>query len=96
MIRHILITLIIPIFSMGQMYEISPESDLIGEIYTIKQLANIIASKVKYNGKILFNRKFPNGVHKKNIDISRIKKLNWRSKFDLSKGLDIVLRELRV
>jgi len=67
-----------------------------GEIYTIKQLANIIASKVKYNGKILFNRKFPNGVHKKNIDISRIKKLNWRSEFDLSKGLDIVLRELRV
>ena len=66
-----------------------------GEIYTIKQLANIIANKVKYEGKIFFNKKYPNGVHKKNIDISRIKKLNWNAKFDISKGLDIVLRDLR-
>jgi GDP-L-fucose synthase len=66
-----------------------------GEIYTIKQLANIIANKVKYEGKIFFNKKYPNGVHKKNIDISRLKKLNWSNKFDISKGLDIVLRELR-
>jgi len=67
-----------------------------GQIYTIKQLANIIANKVKYEGKIFFNKKYPNGVHKKNIDISRIKKLNWNAKFDLSKGLEIVLRELRI
>lgn len=66
-----------------------------GEIYTIKQLAYIIANKVKYEGKIFFNKKYPNGVHKKNIDISRIKKLNWSNKFDISKGLDIVIRELR-
>ncbi|MBM4211556.1 MAG: L,D-transpeptidase [Gammaproteobacteria bacterium] len=46
MIRHILITLIIPIFSMGQMYEISPESDLIGEIYTIKVSSNISAEQL--------------------------------------------------
>jgi len=67
-----------------------------GQIYTIKQLANIIANKVKYEGKIFFNKKYPNGVHKKNIDISRIKKLNWNAKFDLSKGLEIVLREVRI
>jgi GDP-L-fucose synthase len=66
-----------------------------GEIYTIKQLASIIANKVNYEGKIFFNKKYPNGVHKKNIDISRIKKLNWNAKFDLNKGLDIVLGQLR-
>jgi GDP-L-fucose synthase len=66
-----------------------------GDIYSIKHLVNIMANKTKYQGKIFFNRKYPNGVHKKNIDISRIKKLNWSPKFDLSKGLDIVLRELR-
>jgi hypothetical protein len=54
-----------------------------------------MANKIEYQGKIFFNRKYPNGVHKKNIDIGRIKKLNWSPKFDLSKGLDIVLRELR-
>jgi GDP-L-fucose synthase len=67
-----------------------------GQIYTIKQLANIIANKVKYEGEIFFNKKYPNGVHKKNIDISRIKKLNWNAKFDLSKGLEIVLGEVRI
>jgi GDP-L-fucose synthase len=66
-----------------------------GDIYTIKQLANVIAKKVGYEGKIFFNREYPNGVHKKNIDISRIKKLNWKPQFDLSIGLDRVLKELR-
>jgi GDP-L-fucose synthase len=65
-----------------------------GDIYSIRQLVDIIANKVEYHGEIFFNRKYPNGVHKKDIDISRIKKLNWLPKFDLSKGLDIVLKEL--
>jgi GDP-L-fucose synthase len=67
-----------------------------GEIYTIKQLVNIIEQKVAYKGKVFFNSKYPNGVHKKDIDISRIKKLKWRPKFDLNKGLDIVLGEIRI
>ncbi len=67
-----------------------------GEIYSIKQLVNIIAKKVAYKGKVFFNSKYPNGVHKKDIDISRIKKLKWSPKFDLNKGLDIVLGEIRI
>jgi GDP-L-fucose synthase len=67
-----------------------------GDIYSIKKLVNIIANKVGYKGKIIFNKKYPNGVLKKNIDSSRLKKLNWSPKFDLSKGLDIVLREIRI
>jgi len=66
------------------------------DIYSIKQLANIIMNKIQYKGKIFFNKKYPNGVMKKNIDISRIKKLGWKSKFKLSKGLDIVLKELKI
>ncbi len=67
-----------------------------GEIYSIKQLVNIIAKKVAYKGKVFFNSRYPNGVHKKDIDISRIKKLKWSPKFDLNKGLDIVLGEIRI
>jgi GDP-L-fucose synthase len=67
-----------------------------GDIYSIKKLVNIIANKIGYKGKIIFNKKYPNGVLKKNIDSSRVKKLNWSPKFDLSKGLDIVLREIRI
>jgi GDP-L-fucose synthase len=67
-----------------------------GEIFSIKQLVNIIAKKVVYKGTVFFNSKYPNGVHKKDIDISRIKKLNWTPKFDLNKGLDIVLGQIRI
>jgi GDP-L-fucose synthase len=67
-----------------------------GEIFSIKQLVNIIAKKVAYKGKVFFNSKYPNGVNKKDIDISRIKKLKWSPKFDLNKGLDIVLGEIRI
>ena len=67
-----------------------------GDIYSIKDLALIIKNKIGYKGKIVFNKKYPNGVMKKNVDISRIKKLNWRHKFDLSKGLDVVLKDLSI
>jgi GDP-L-fucose synthase len=67
-----------------------------GDIFSIKNLANIIKSKINYKGKILFNIKYPNGVMKKDLDTTRIKKLNWRPKFDLNQGLDVVLKELKI
>jgi GDP-L-fucose synthase len=66
------------------------------DIYSIKELVHIIANKIGYKEKIFFNSKYPNGVFKKDIDISRIKKLNWKPKFDLNKGLDAVLSETRI
>ncbi len=67
-----------------------------GEIYSIKKLANIIKEKVEYKGKIFFNKKYPNGVMKKNIESSRMKKLNFRPMFDINKGLNRVLNELNI
>jgi GDP-L-fucose synthase len=64
-----------------------------GEVYSINALANLIKSKIGYKGEILFNEKYPNGVMKKDIDISRIKKLNWKPKFDLSNGLNVIFKE---
>lgn len=66
-----------------------------GEIYSIKNLVKIIKDKINYKGKIFFNKKYPNGVMKKNIDISKIKKLSWRPKFNLNSGLDIVLKKTK-
>ena len=66
------------------------------DIYSIKELVHIIANKIGYKEKIFFNLKYPNGVFKKDIDISRIKKLNWKPKFDLNKGLDAVLSQSRI
>ena len=51
--------------------------------------------KIQYKGKIFFNKKYPNGVMKKNIDISRIKKLGWKPSIKLKDGIDVILNNLK-
>ena len=63
-----------------------------GDIYSIKNLANLIKNKVGFKGNIFFDKRYPNGVAKKNLNYDRIKKLNWRPKINLTKGLDIILK----
>ena len=65
-----------------------------GDIYSIKDLANIIKKKINYKGSIYFDKSFPNGTMQKNLNCKRILKLKWRPKIFLNQGLDIILREL--
>ena len=66
-----------------------------GDIYSIRELAEIIKKKVNYKGKIFFNTDFPDGVFKKNLNNDRIKKLGWKPKIKLINGLDLVLKSLK-
>ena len=54
---------------------------------TIKKLANIISSVVKYKGKIIFNINYPDGVKKRKLDSSKFHSLGWRPKIKLIYGL---------
>jgi len=54
---------------------------------TISQLSNMIKKITKFKGKIIFDKSYPNGVKKRNLDNSRIYKLGWRPKINLEKGL---------
>ena len=63
-----------------------------GDIYSIKNLANLIKNKVGFKGNIFFDKRYPNGVAKKNLNYERIKKFNWRPEINLTKGLDIILK----
>lgn len=65
-----------------------------GDIYSIKELAFLIKKKIGYKGQILFNKKFPNGVIKKNLNYDRIKKLNWSPKIKLVNSLDSIINEI--
>jgi GDP-L-fucose synthase len=65
-----------------------------GDIYSIKELASIIAKKVDYRGKIYFDKSYPNGTLKKNLNFQKILKLKWRPKILLNQGLDVVLKEM--
>lgn len=64
------------------------------DIYSIRDLAYLIKSKIAYQGDIIFNKNFPNGAFRKNLDSSRIKKMGWKPSINLAKGIDIVLKDI--
>ena len=47
---------------------------------------------LNYQGKILFNSKFPNGTIRKFLSNKKIKKLGWSPKTNLDKGLEQTIK----
>jgi GDP-L-fucose synthase len=58
-----------------------------GHEITVKQLAKIICKIINYNGKIKFNSKMPNGVMKKKLDNSLMKKIKLNKFMNFEKAL---------
>jgi GDP-L-fucose synthase len=54
---------------------------------SIKKLAEIIKDVTKYKGKIFFNKKYPDGVKARKLDITRIQNMGWKHTISLEKGL---------
>jgi len=54
---------------------------------SIKDLSIKIADIVGYNGKIIWNSKYPNGTPRKVLDITKIKKLGWAPLISLDSGI---------
>lgn len=62
-----------------------------GESITIKKLALLIKKLTKFNGKIFFDKKFPDGTINKNLDSGKITKLRWKPKIKLESGLKKII-----
>tara|TARA_B100000787_G_scaffold159066_1_gene136913 strand:- start:480 stop:1424 length:945 start_codon:yes stop_codon:yes gene_type:complete len=58
-----------------------------GEQFSIKKLAIMIKDITQYKGKVFFNRKYPDGVKRRQINSKSIKKLGWNAKVTMKKGL---------
>jgi len=54
---------------------------------SIKDLSIKIADIVGYNGKIIWDSKYPNGTPRKVLDITKIKKLGWAPLISLDSGI---------
>ncbi len=54
---------------------------------SIKDLSNLIAKEVGFQGNICWDYSKPDGTPRKNLDISRIRKLGWSPTIDLENGL---------
>ena len=60
--------------------------------YTIKQYAIIIAKLVENKYKLVFNKSYPDGTKRKILDNSFMKKLGWKPKISLYKGLSDTIK----
>ncbi len=62
-----------------------------GEDVSIKELIKIIAEKLNYNGKIIWDTTKPNGAPLRKLCTKKIKMLGWNSKINLDKGLNTTI-----
>ena len=60
-----------------------------GEEISIKKLAEKIKSIVGYDGKIIFNTKYPDGTPRRIVSSKKINKLGWKSKIKLNDGIKL-------
>jgi GDP-L-fucose synthase len=72
----------LPIMNVGTSEEIS-----------IKQLSKLIAKFLKFKGKIIFDKKSPDGTYRKGLNSNKINKLGWYPKIKLNKGLRKVIEK---
>lgn len=59
-----------------------------GEDISIKELAEIIAKIVDFNGDIIYNTSQPDGTPKKLLNVERLNKLGFTAKIKLKEGIE--------
>ena len=63
-----------------------------GETISILKLSKLIAKFTNFQGKIIFDKNFPDGTYKKNLNSKNIFNLGWRPKTKLHEGLKKVIK----
>ena len=58
-----------------------------GNDISIKELANLIAKEIGYCGKIIWDQSKPDGMFRKQLDVSNILTLGWEPKIKFSDGI---------
>jgi len=58
-----------------------------GKDQTIRELADLVAEVVGFEGKLVFDASKPDGTPRKLQDVSRLKALGWQARVDLREGV---------
>jgi len=61
-----------------------------GEELSIKELALLIKNIVGFEGELVFNTNYPDGMPRKLLDVTRLIKMGWESNIKLENGLNSV------
>ena len=64
-----------------------------GQDISIKELANLIARKAGFKGKLIWDTSRPDGMPRKCLDISRMKGLGYAPKIALEEGIEKTIGE---
>ncbi len=65
----------------------------VGEDFTVKELAQLVAKAVGFKGAIVFDDSKPDGTPRKLLDVSRLYSAGWRPSTALAEGLAAVYRD---
>ena len=55
---------------------------------SIHELAELVASSMGYEGRIIWDFEKPDDTPKKQLDVNRLASLGWKASIDLEKGVD--------
>lgn len=67
----------------------------VGEDLSIKELAELVAEEVGYQGEILWDTTKPDGTPRKLLDVSKIQAMGWKAKTSLREGIRIAIADYR-
>ena len=60
---------------------------------SVKELAEMIAQLVGWNGNFSFNKSMPDGTMFKKLDTTKINNLGWQPKIDIKSGIKETIEE---
>jgi len=60
-----------------------------GEDLTIRELAELVAKVVGFEGKLVFDSTKPDGTPRKLMDVTRLHQLGWHHKVSLEQGIGL-------
>ena len=66
----------------------------VGKDYSIKKLVKMICKEAGYKGKIIWDKSKPNGMKRKCMDVTRMKKLGFTPKIKIDEGIKLSINKL--
>jgi GDP-L-fucose synthase len=64
-----------------------------GKELSIKELTELVAEAVDYQGEILWDTSKPNGTPRKLLDVSKAEKLGWKYRTELKDGIRLAYED---
>ena len=64
-----------------------------GKELTIKELAELVAKIIGYEGQILWDKEKPNGTPRKLLDVSKVREMGWRYRTELEEVIRLTYKD---